>query len=175
MEKEEQKVVLVVEAAKATGSQSSDAFWFSGINFKHIDQKRRWVRHCWTNWLRHGLLQLPRLLLLQVHSLSLWLQPELELLHDDCGARLTKLPSKAVKLTIQTTQSQPESQSQSQSELVAVPVRVSVSVSISVAVALVVPVQKRLSFRVPDAVVFFFCRLMSLSRSFAFNLHKQIK
>lgn len=95
----------------------------------------------------------------------------MELLHDDCGARLTKLPSKAVKLTIQTTQSQPESQSES----VAVPVRVSVSVSIFVAVAVVVPVQKRLSFRVPDAVVFFFCRLMSLSRSFAFNLHKQIK
>lgn len=163
-------MVLEVAAAKATGSQSSDAFWFSGINFKHIDQKRRWVRYCWTNWLRHGLLQLSRLLL-QVHSLSLWLQPELELLHDDCGARLTKLPSKAVKLTIQTTQSQPESQSESESESVAVPVRVSVSV----AVALVVPVQKRLSFRVPDAVVFFFCRLMSLSRSFAFNLHKQIK
>lgn len=68
-------MVIVVEAAKAAGSQSSDAFWFSGINFKHIDQKRRWVRHCWTNWLRRGLHQLPRLLL-QVHSLSLRLQSQ---------------------------------------------------------------------------------------------------
>lgn len=70
----------------------------------------------------------------------------------------------------QTTHTHTHSPSRSLPVPVSVPVRVAIAVAVQV-----VPVQKRLSFRVPDAVVFLFCRLMSLSRSFAFNLHKQIK
>lgn len=57
------------------------------FGFKHIDQKQRWVS------------------LDQLLTGSFF--PLLLPFHDDCGARLTNLLSKAVKLTIQTTQSQP--------------------------------------------------------------------